>query len=72
MGNLEIVSAAFPIEIKNIRVDDKTFNKYKTTEENKNSENKWLPGVDLSHLPNNQRKLVESVLIEECDVFSKN
>ena len=72
LGNLEIVSAAFPIEIKNIRVDDKTFDKYKTTEENKNSENKWLPGVDLSHLPNDQRKLVESVLIEECDVFSKN
>ena len=72
MGNLEIVSAAFPIEIKNIRVDDNTFGKYKTTKENKNSENKWLPGVDLSHLPNDQRKLVGSVLMKECDVFLKN
>ena len=54
--------------MKKIREENKKIK----IEENKNSENKWLPGVDLSHLPNEQRKLVESALIEECDVFSKN
>ena len=60
------------MKLKTLELTIKLSINTKTTEENKNSENKWLPGVDLSHLPNNQRKLVESVLIEECDVFSKN
>ena len=32
----------------------------------------WLPDVDLSHLNSEQRSLVEKLLIEYCDVFSKN
>ena len=74
LGNLEIATATFPIEIQNIKVDEKTFEKFNknTSNENKNSEDKWLPGVDLSHLPSDQRKLVESVLIEECEVFSRD
>ena len=32
----------------------------------------WMPNVDLSHLEESQRKIVEKLLLEECDVFSKN
>ena len=35
------------------------------------NENKWLPGVDLSHLPDDQRIRVENLLLNECYVFSK-
>ena len=36
------------------------------------NETKWLPGVDLSHLPEDQRVRVENLLLDECDVSSKN
>ena len=32
----------------------------------------WMPNVDLSHLEISQSWVVEKVLFEECDVFSKN
>ena len=57
IGNLKIVSAAIPIEIKNIQVDDKIFKEYQkgiSHIQNCSNENKFLPGVDLSHLPNDQ------------------
>ena len=33
---------------------------------------KWLPGVDLSYLPEDQRIRAENLLLNECDIFSKN
>ena len=36
-----------------------------------NSE-KWMPNVDLSHLTPSQKKILENVLWEECEVFSKS
>ena len=33
---------------------------------------KWIPKVDLSHLPEEKRKLVENLLYDECNVFSKS
>ena len=38
---------------------------------NKNND-KWLPGVDLNHLPEDQRLKVQELLNEECDVFLKS
>lgn len=32
----------------------------------------WLPPVDLSHLSPDQKKSVESVLMEECQAFSRD
>lgn len=32
----------------------------------------WLPPVDLSHLSRNQRQVVEKVLVEESDTFSRD
>ena len=69
--NLEIVLAVIPIEIKNIQVDEKTFKEYQkeySHNQNCKNDNQFLPGVDLSHLPNHQRKF----LVEECEVFSKD
>ena len=34
---------------------------------------KWFPGgVDLSHLPDEQRIKVQKLLTEECEVFAKD
>ena len=33
---------------------------------------KWLPGADLSHLPEDQQVRVENLFLDECNVFSKN
>ena len=58
IGNLKIISAAIPIEIKNIQVNGKTFKEYQkgnSNIQNCNNENKFLPSVDLSNLPYDQR-----------------
>ena len=36
------------------------------------SSEKWVPNVDLFHLNDKQRILVEKMLREECDVFSRS
>ena len=33
---------------------------------------KWQPKADLDHLPEDQRKQIEELLWEECDVFAKS
>ena len=71
IGSIERVAAAIPLEIKTIEVPADVSNINLDTQNTENTENNWLPGVDLSHLPNEQRVQVEKVLIEHCDVFSK-
>ena len=39
--------------------------------QNLNSDEKFLPKIDLSHLSQEQKVLMEELLIEECEVFSK-
>ena len=59
IGNVEIVLVAIPIKIKNIQVDDETLStdqKGNSHIQNCNNKNKFLLGVDLSHLPNDQRE----------------
>ena len=33
---------------------------------------KWQPKADLDHLPEDQRKAIENLLYEECDVFARS
>ena len=75
IGNSEIVLPTVSIEMKNIEVDEEIFKVYQKENsyiQNCNNENKFLPDVDLSHVPNDQRKKVEKFLVEECEVFSKD
>ena len=75
IGNLEIVSAVIPIEFRNIEVNDKTFKENQKENfhiQTCSNENKFLPGVDLSHLPNDRRKKVEKLLVREYKLFSKD
>ena len=75
IGSLEIVSTDVTTEIQNMQVDAETFAEYQEGNShipNCNNENKFLPRVDLSHLPNDQRIKIEKPLVEECEVFSKN
>ena len=71
MGNLERVATAIPIRLKQIEIPADV-SKIEVDIEVPKNETKWLPGVDLSHLPEDQRVRVENLLLDYCDVFSKN
>ena len=70
MGNLERVATAIPLELKLIEIPADVSKTEVDIEVPKN-ETKWLPGVDLSHLSEDQRVRVEN-LLNVCNVFSKN
>ena len=50
MGNLERVATAIPLELKPIE-SPSDVSKIEVDIEARTNETKWLPGVDLSHLP---------------------
>ena len=70
MGNLERIATAIPLELKLIEIPADVSKTEVDIEVPKN-ETKWLPGVDLSHLLEDQRVRVEN-LLNLCNVFSKN
>ena len=53
MGNLERVATAVPLELKPIEIPANV-SKIEVDIEAPKKESKWLPGVDLSHLPEDQ------------------
>ena len=57
--------------LKNLSENVNSRNNFDKNENNSASE-KWLPKVDLSHLNDEQKCLVENLLLQECDVFSKS
>ena len=65
-----ITTTTIPLELKpiEIQVDIK---KIELDIEAPKNETKWLPGVDFSHLPKDQRISVENLLFNECDASSK-
>ena len=69
MGNLERVLTAIPLELKLIEIAA-AVSKIEVDIEAPKNKTKWLPGNDLYHLFEDQR--VENLLLDECDVFSKN
>ena len=70
MGNLERAATAILLELKPIKIPA-DMSQIEVNIEAPNNETKWLPGADLSNLPEDQRVRVEN-LLDECDVFSKN
>ena len=85
IGTINCVTAVIPMKIKNVaaknpgrsimgctvRVEQKiseSIDKATISESSK----KWVPNVDLFHLNDKQRILVEKMLREECDVFSRS
>ena len=68
MGNLERVATAVPLELKPIEIPADV-SKIEVDIEAPKKESKWLPGVDLSHLPEDQWVRVENLLLDYCDVF---
>ena len=68
LGSIEAISAVIPImpsetgDDKPVQVDSVEVG----------IEDSWLPPVDLSHLPEDKKKIVEKVLMEEADVFCRD
>ena len=71
MGNLEKIATAISLELKPIEIPANV-SKIDVDIEAPKNEIKWFPGVDLSHLPEDQRVRVKNLLLNECHVFSKN
>ena len=53
MGNLERIATAIPLELKPIEIPA-VVSKIEVDIEVPKNETKWLPGVDRSHLPEDQ------------------
>ena len=68
IGTAHSVSAVIPLEMKPGREVEPSVNEVNVEV---NADKQWLPKVDLSHLSPDQRKQIEQMLTEECDVFSK-
>ena len=66
LGTINQLSAVIPLQFSENLVSEMP----EATDDSEVSE-RWLPEVDLSHLPEDQRKRVEQLLIENCEVFSK-
>ena len=71
IGNLERVATAITLELKPIEIPAGV-SKIEVNIEAPKNETKWLPGADLSHLPEDQQVREENLLLDGCDVFSKN
>ena len=65
LGSIEAVSAVIPLMPKDHVVEPTLINAVEAVDEL----GPWLPPVDLSHLPEDKKKIVEQVLREEADVF---
>ena len=67
MGHLEQIFIAILLETKAIQVPE--VNKIKLDQNYNHNNDKWLPGENLSHLPENRHLKVQKHLTEECDAF---
>ena len=81
IGELCSISAVIPMKFEYCKpeIDKMVSSEVKVSSINSvenleilNGKNKWLPNVDLSHLNDEQKVLMEELLSEECEVFSKN
>ena len=77
LGSIEAISAVIPImprepgkeqsaQVNSVEVP------VDNVEDGDADGDSWLPPVDLSHLPEEKRKIVEKVLREEADVFCRD
>ncbi len=71
LGSIEAVSAVIPIMPAEEPVvePDVQIHTVEVVDELDLIPRTWLPPVDLSHLPDDKKKMVEDVLREEADVF---
>ena len=77
VAEISSVSAVIPLKlfkpVDDVQVDTVVTEDTATTSEtSESSGEKWQPKADLDHLSPEERKQVEEVLLEECDVFAKD
>ena len=82
VGEISAVSAVLPIKLFNsnpfsddktvLNVDGTTSNDVEHEPDVTSHDVKWQPKADLTHLPERERKEVEQLLYEECEVFAKD
>ena len=73
IGTIEQISAVIPLNFENIKVPSESSPSDTAGAKNDFApKEKWLPGVDLSHLPEEQRIKVQKLLTEECEVFAED
>ena len=71
VGEITAIKSVLPFKLFNespVEVDVASVK----ASENVESEPKWQPKANLAHLPDDQRKEIEELLYEECEVFAKS
>ena len=73
VGEICAVNSVLPLKLFNPSpVGENEANIAKVEVAETGSAEKWQPKADLSHLPEGQRREIEQLLFEECEVFAKN
>lgn len=71
VGEITAVKSVLPLKLFNESPVDVDIASVQTSED-VGSEPKWQPKADLAHLSEDQRKEIEQLLYEECEVFAKS
>ena len=76
VGEISAVSSVLPLKLFNSSPVDENVGVGKVEASDNvpkaEGEPKWQPKANLDHLPEDQRREIEQLLFEECDVFAKN
>ena len=73
VGEICAVNAVLPLKLFNASPVDENVDVCKVQEKDDvKSSSRWQPKADLSHLCDQERKEIEELLREECDVFAKS
>ena len=76
VGEISAVSSVLPLKLFNSSPVDENVEIGKVDASDSvpkaEGEPKWQPKANLDHLPEDQRREIEELLFEECDVFAKN
>ena len=71
VGEISVVSAVLPLKLFNSSPVDSDDERVEIGNVDVSDSEKWQPKADLKHLSEQERKEIEELLFEECEVFAK-
>ena len=71
VGEISVVSAVLPLKLFNSSPVDSDDERVEIGNVDVSDSEKWQPKADLKHMSEQERKEIEELLFEECEVFAK-
>ena len=75
VGEICAINSVMPIKLFNespVESEDAKVLSCQSSADGEGSDAKWQPKANLDHLPEDQRREIEQLLYEECEVFAKS